>query len=123
MNKKRKNYSSLLGGFLAISIIIGILTYELRKDYLILNYKRQVTGTIIKYDASTAKHSVKYKYKVNGKLYFKTVRVQHFSKDERKNCKGKKVIVNYSYKEPSYSHVNLGEYEYKKRTFYLLNSF
>ncbi len=57
------------------------------------------------------------------KLYFKTVRVQHFSKDERKNCKGKKVIVNYSYKEPSYSHVNLGEYEYKKRTFYLLNSF
>lgn len=104
--KNKKKISNIFGGILALSIIFGIVGYELRKDYLINNYRKQIIGTIISYDNSTIKHSLKYKYKVNGKLYFETVGVKYFSEFEKKNCIGKEVKVNYSSIEPSYSHVH-----------------
>ncbi|SEB46075.1 hypothetical protein SAMN04489761_0851 [Tenacibaculum sp. MAR_2009_124] len=124
MEEKKKNkVSNLVGGLFALSIILGSIGYELRKDYLINNYRKQAIGIIISYDDSTSKHGLRYKYKVNGRLYFEIVGVEHFSEFEKNNCIGKQVIVNYSSKEPSYSHVHLGEYQSKKKTVHLMNSF
>ncbi|WP_299623634.1 hypothetical protein [uncultured Tenacibaculum sp.] len=123
MNENKPKLSDQIAGVVVFTIIIGFFTFLIRKDYLIINYKKQTIGTIIKYDDSSNKHSIKYKYKVNGRLYFKTLGVRDFSKADRKKCKGYKIFVNYYSKNPNYTHVHLGKYEDRRSTTYFFNSF
>ncbi len=123
MNENKAKLGDQIAGVVVFTIIIGFFTFLIRKDYLIINYKKQTIGTIIKYDDSSNKHSIKYKYKVNGRLYFKTLGVRDFSKADRKKCKGYKIFVNYYSKNPNYTHVHLGKYEDRRSTTYFFNSF
>lgn len=122
-NKKSSKLSDVFGGIFALLMIFGIIGYELRKDYLINNYKKQVKGVIVSYDDSVIKKRLEYRYRVKGKLYFETVGVKRFTDSEKVECIGKPVIVNYSSIKPAYSHVHLLEYQDKKKTVHLMNSF
>ncbi|WP_299434123.1 DUF3592 domain-containing protein [uncultured Maribacter sp.] len=116
--KKNKDTDKLWA--ISVGIILIILAlYTIYKDYSVSENKKTVIGEIINFQhRNLSYYYIEYKYTVDKKIYTGSCGVSgdFICNNGKEGCVGEKFTVYYSSTNPSYSKIDLGQYEEFKTT-------